>query len=1004
MFTDIEGSTKLLQRTGDRYAEILATHHAVLREAIDAHEGYEVDTAGDGFFVAFAAARRAVECALSMQRGLREDPLLRVEDVRVRIGIHSGDVQVSAGDYLGMTVHHAARVSAAGHGGQTLISDAAVALAGEDEHWTYRDLGAHHLKDLARPVRLYQLEHSDLPGDFPPIRSLARGVANLPRPRTSLIGREDDIRAIAELVRRPGLVTLTGPGGCGKTRLAVAVAAEAQETAPGGVFFVDLRRAVADEHVADVTAAAVGVADANASASGPAAVERTAARLGGERAVVVLDNCEHVVAAAAGLVDDLLSRCPQLTVLATSRDLLGLDDETPRRVASLSVPSSAGAGDDDPRSFSALALFEERATRVNPAFRLEDSVDAVARICRRLDGIPLAIELAAARMRHMSAAALEEQLSDMFRVLVGSDRRSLQRHQTLEAVVGWSFDLLDKDERHFLSDLAVFSGSFSAADAAALAGHEAAVTALDLLSRLVDRSLVEAVGDDRFRLLETIRAFGQREASQAGRAETARDRHLAHLVAHVERFGAAMLSGAGVYDALDEMEWLGDDIRPALDWAVESGDIDSAYRLVAAAPAFWGLSGRASDGESAKIALACSGGDPWLRARALAGFSWSGAMSGSDETLAYSAEAIVAFEELEPPALDDPMYAMALVVDAFRAGLLGDPAEVPARADRALDWYHHRPTGFGLPYVHGARAWGRMRADDLVAARHHLETMVTAAREAGDDLALSTALFWSGIAAINAGDAVAARPFYEEGLSYFRRLRHKVFLQWELDHLAHICLALDDLDAARSYAEEGVAVSRQAGLAHGGSNFPSLLQTLASLELDAGRRDQAALYLREAVVLARDARAHTRVPLLASLASIEVELGDPAGAVDLLVEALRATEGVEPVRLESGGMAPPPVAPVVEAVGFAVGLLVDAAHGLTLRSAAARLRDEHGAALVGRSAAVAEQRTARLRALLDPGVADAAWARGLAISDPLAAARAALETLRGPTGAARDSE
>lgn len=975
LFTDIEGSTKVLQRTGDRYSDILSAHHALLRQAIADHRGYEVDTAGDGFFVTFVSAKDAVRCVIAMQQAIAKHPLLREHNVRVRMGLHSGDVQVVDNNYLGLTVHHAARIAGAGHGGQVVVSEATRALAGEDEEWSYLGLGAHELKDLARPAQLFQLAHPDLDTEFAPIRSLSRGQANLPRPRTSLIGRDGDIAALVDLVRRPGLVTLTGPGGCGKTRLAIAVAAAVQDEAPGGVFFVDLRTAQADDHVGEAVAEAVGVDDPAAGGDPELALSRAATRLQ-QRAVVVLDNCEHVVAAAAAAADSLLARCPELSVIATSRDLLGLDDEVARRVASLGVPNDLEPI-DDPSAFDALVLFEERAQRVNPRFRLVDELDAVATICRRLDGMPLAIELAAARVRHMSASALETQLADMFRVLVGSDRRAVQRHQTLEAVVAWSFDLLDDVSRRLLCDLAVFSGSFSLDDAAAVGAADVHAVG-QLLFALVDRSLVDAVADDRYRLLETIRAYAQREAQQSGALAATRSRHLAHMVEIVERAGADAHADR-FYEAIEAIDPLVDDLRAALDWAAQCGDVDRALRLVAEAPMFWGLAGRFSNLDAAREVVDAGVGDPLLLARAESGYAWSGSFFGDAAIFSYADRAIERFESIGDRGTNDEFYGSALLVTLLHEGLLGTGDQMPRLADRARAWWAGRPGG-ARGYIEGACAWGAVRAGDVDGARALLRRGVELARDSGNGIALGSLLFWSGIAAMNARAFADARAFYEEGLPHFARLRHKLWLQWELDHVAGCCANLGDLDAARSYAEEGLAVSRASGLV-GRGNYANLLTTLGAVEVFTGRYDQAALYERESLELARGiGRPHMLAYALATLASTEAELGNVAAARELVREALEVTEPLEPVQLETGMIQHPPLPTVFDSAASIALHTGDAESGLRLRAAASRIRAERDDPTSELGRELAAKSVARLRAQLPDAVADAAWDTGLAVS------------------------
>ena len=376
--------------------------------------------------------RAALAASLDVQRRLRSH-----ERLRVRIGVHTGPARELTEGFVGLAIHHAARVSAAGHGRQVLVTDEART---EVEGASFVDLGPHRLKDLAEPIRIWQLAHPELQTDFPPIRSLGIGGGNLPRPRTSFIGRSDDIAHIGTRLDQPGLLTLTGSGGCGKTRLAIEAARAHAALFPGGTWFVELQSIIDPSDVVPAVARALQVPETDRDSL----LGHIVARLDRDPALLVLDNCEHLLESCAGLTDELLERCAELRVIATSRELLGVSGEVAQRISSLAVEGPA------------IELFFDRARRADPQFSAHGSTETIQRICARLDGIPLAIELAAARVRHLTPDAIEAGLDDRFRVLTGSDRRAMQRHQTLDALISWSYDLL-LEEKQLLRALSVFA-------------------------------------------------------------------------------------------------------------------------------------------------------------------------------------------------------------------------------------------------------------------------------------------------------------------------------------------------------------------------------------------------------------------------------------------------------------------------------------------------------------------------------------------------------------------
>jgi predicted ATPase len=590
LFSDIAGSTRLLHELGERYADVLAEHRRLVREAVARYGGVEVDTQGDAFFFAFATATDAVAAAGAAQEGLADGP------VRVRMGLHTGEPVVTEEGYVGMDVHRAARVMGAGHGGQVLLSQTTRDLL--DAETAVRDLGEHRLKDLGAPQRLYQLGD----GDFPSLKTLHQ--TNLPIQATPLIGRERELEEAGDLIRTHRLLTLTGAGGSGKTRLALQLGAEAVEHFPDGVYWVPLQAMRDPALVERAIAASVG-ADAD-----------LIDHVGSKRLLVLLDNFEQVVEAAP-TVSSLLAGTPHTKVLVTSREPLHVESEQRYPVQPL-------------REDDAVLLFDERARAVAPAF---EPTAAVAGICRRLDGLPLAIELAAARVALLHPDELLARLDQRLPLLISRSRDAPERQRTLRATIEWSYELLDPDEQQLFRHVAVFRGGFSLEAAEGVCEAD-----LHVLESLVVKNLVRRWGSGRMGLLDTIREYAIERLDESPEAQDVRHRHAQFFLALTEDANL----NAGKLDVMKPIRFdialaEQDNIRGALAWAVNSGSVALGLELATAADWFWILAGGDEGMRWFKRLLdhpEAEGIEADLRAYALLVYATTADVSGHDEAAA----------------------------------------------------------------------------------------------------------------------------------------------------------------------------------------------------------------------------------------------------------------------------------------------------------------------------------------------------------------------------------
>jgi predicted ATPase/class 3 adenylate cyclase len=806
LFSDIEGSTRLLRSLGDGWEPVLARHQALLRAAFEAEGGREAGTEGDSFFVAFPTAPGAVAAAVAAQRALATEPWPAGAEVRVRIGLHTGEAGFSTDSYVGLHVHRASRIASAGHGGQVLLSQATRTLVEHalPEGVELRDLGEHRLKDLERPEHLSQLVIPGLQNEFPALSSLDAVPNNLPTRLTTFLGREREMAEVEELLERSRLLTLTGPGGTGKTRLSLEVAGRSLAAYPDGVYFVELA-AIFDPDLVPVTIAqALGLADRG----GRTAVERLTDHIGDRRLLLVLDNFEQVTDAAAA-INELLVACPKLTVLTSSRSVLRVSGEQEYPVPPLALPDPAHLPPlAQLGQYEAVALFIERARAVKPDFAVtNENAPAVAEICVRLDGLPLAIELAAARIRIFTPQAMLGRLGDRLGLLAGGSRDLPERQQTLRGAIAWSHDMLADDERELFARLSVFVGGASLEFIEKVCLGGTGTDPLDTITSLVEQSLVrqgEGIGGEpRFAMLETIREFAIEQAIERGQWDALRERH-ARAYADFAHESVANVMGSSSREWLDRFAQDHDNLRAALMWAM-THDTDAALRLVHDLWRFWQRRGHLVEGlERAEAALALpdAADHPQSQADALsaaAGLAYW--LADALRARAHYEAEIAARQALgDRPGLADALYGVSFTWSILDLTNPDTAQNAEHRINAALELYRELGDQGGIGRCEWALAnvyWGVQR---LPEARSHAESALKLFEALDDRFMAGWASYTVGLGALSQalGDD-GRRDWLEEAN---RRFVHALRIFEEADDVTGYTLVLDSMAAGALHAGE----------------------------------------------------------------------------------------------------------------------------------------------------------------------------------------------------------
>jgi predicted ATPase/class 3 adenylate cyclase/Tfp pilus assembly protein PilF len=812
LFTDIEGSTRLWEEHPGAMRLALARHDDLLRMAIEKNNGVVFKKMGDAFCAVFATASDAINAALASQLLLLNEVWEQTGPLRVRMALHTGEAEERDGDYFGPTLNRVARLQSAGQGGQTLLSEAVQTLVGSvlPVGVALKDMGVHRLKDLQVPEHVFQLCHPRLPDVFPPLHSLNNLPNNLPRQPNSFIGREEEMQTVQQLLRTSPLVTLTGTGGCGKTRLALQVAAEVLEDYTDGVWLVELASLSEPSLIPQTVASALGVRE---EPSRPLTQTLTD-YLKPKKLLILLDNCEHLPSACAVLTETLVKNCPNLSVLATSREPLNIPAEHPWRVPSLLSPDSRKLPDEEKDiatvllDYTAVRLFVERAMMHRPGFALtRQNASAVASVCHRLDGIPLALELAAARVKVLPVEQIVARLDDRFRMLTGGSRTALPRQQTLRALLDWSYDLLNDQEQHLLQRLAVFAGGWLLEAAEAVCAGEGidAREVLELLLLLVDKSVVvyeERAEGARYRLQETVRQYANDRLLEAGQAPAYRIQHQDYYLALAEE-AETHLTGPEQAVWFETLETEHDNLRRALEGCKME---QAGLRLAVALHYFWVTHGHLREGRFwLEAMLVQSGERNVLCANALRAASVLTRSLG-DYTTAhrYGVDSLTLYRELgDTSGIAKAIGTLALVAERKNELTLAQGMyEESLALHRSLK--DTPSVAIVLTNLGNLESW----LGDFATARLCLEEALTIDRELGDKRGISFDLANLASLAYRQGDYRSAQALYQESLNIKQDLGDRGGMAWQIGNLGLILEKQEQYTRAGTLYEEALALHR----------------------------------------------------------------------------------------------------------------------------------------------------------------------------------------------------
>ncbi len=863
LFTDIEGSTKLWEQHPEAMKAALAKHDSILREFIESSHGHIIKTTGDGVHAVFSTAIDAINSAIVAQYNLNSR--ITSLPIKVRMGLHTGEAELRENDYYGQALNRGARIMSAGHGGQVLLSEVTAQVAREHlpADTNLIDLGEYTLNGLIHAERIFQLAAPDLQKEFPALMSIGTATNNLPTQLTSFIGRERELREAKEKLSSAKLLTLIGPGGTGKTRLSLQLVAEVRPDFSDGLWLVELAPLADPALILQTIASVLNVRAQIGMPLKGIVVDYLRAK----NLLLILDNCEHLVEACAQLADEFLHNAPNLKIIASSREALGIGGETVYRVPSLSLPSAQGgvlaAGDgglSKMMGFESIQLFVERARAANPKFDLtEKNASSVAQICRRLDGIPLALELAAARVTVFPPEQIATRLDDRFKLLTGGSRTALPRQQTLRALIDWSYDMLSEDERALLRRLSVFAGGWVFEAAESICPD---LDVLSLLTQLVNKSLVtmDDEGDEpRYRLLETVRQYARDKLMETGEAELMRNRHLGYFIQLTVNAESALI-GFTALSWVNRLEAEYDNLRTAFEWGMEN-NVLAVLKMAGSLQYFWYRRGYETEGRN------------WIKD---------------------GLEHLQNLPAVEGEALSERMAvtAKAWQAMAFLASSQGDFTSSIAASRKCEELARQTGDKRLLATVLSFGAASKMMSGDRSYASSVMDEVLSIARDADDPFALSISYGMMGMhMLLNDQDPTKGNEYVSKGLALLKDTPHHFWQTMLLFGLGMTARFQGRFDEARERFAPLLTVFRDMGDQHRTNMIHSECAHMERLE---GHHDKAESMYRDTIIewkrLGHRAAVANQLECFAFMAKIHEQVERAAklfGAAEALREIIK---------------------------------------------------------------------------------------------------------------------